>query len=341
MMVRRGERMSITIKDIARLAGVSHTTVSRALNDSPLINEQTKQRIRILANQMKYSPNFSAKSLVMDRSYHLGLFFTTLSQGTSAGFYYEAIRGVNSVIKDRYQLIVKGIDDYSSYHSINRKSFDGIVAVSQSSVDNAFIEHVVSAGIPIAVLNREVDSQGVLNIIAEEEQGAFHAVSYLIEQGHVRIALIEGRAGFKSAQNRKDGFIRAMKKHCIPVRDNYIKQGMYDLESGLHGMQQLLELSEPPTAVFCSNDETALGAMKAVTERGLQVPDDVSIIGFDDTVFSAFVTPALTTVRRPIELIAREGAARLILKVEQKQQVMEPVYLKTELMIRQSVRKLN
>jgi DNA-binding LacI/PurR family transcriptional regulator len=333
--------MSITIKDLARLAGVSHTTVSRALNDSPLINEVTKVRIRTLADQMKYSPNFNAKSLVMDRSYHLGLFFTTLNQGTSAGFFYEAIRGVNSVIKDRYQLIVKGIDDYTSYHSITRKNFDGIIAVSQSSGDSPFIEHVVSAEIPIVVLNREVDSQGVLNIIAEEEQGAFQAVSYLIEQGHVRIAMIEGRAGFKSAQNRKEGFIRAMNKHGIPVNEAYVKPGMYDLESGLRGMQQLLELSEPPTAVFCSNDETALGAMKAVTEKGLQVPGDISIIGFDDTVFSAFITPALTTVRRPIELIAREGAMRLIKGIEQKQLDTESVYLKTELMVRQSVRKLN
>jgi DNA-binding LacI/PurR family transcriptional regulator len=333
--------MSITIKDLARLAGVSHTTVSRALNDSPLINKETKVRIRTLANQMKYSPNFNAKSLVMDRSYHLGLFFTTLNQGTSAGFFYEAIRGVNSVIKDRYQLIVKGIDDYSSYYSITRRNFDGIIAVSQSSEDSPFIEHVVSADIPIVVLNREVDSQGVLNIIAEEEQGAFQAVSYLIEQGHVRIAMIEGRAGFKSAQSRKEGFIRAMNKHSIPVNEAYIKPGMYDLESGLKGMQQLLELIEPPTAVFCSNDETALGAMKAVTEKGMQVPVDISIVGFDDTVFSAFITPALTTVRRPIELIAREGAMRLIKGIEQKRLDTESVYLKTELMIRQSVRKLN
>jgi DNA-binding LacI/PurR family transcriptional regulator len=332
--------MSVTIKDLARLAGVSHTTVSRALNDSPLINEATKVRIRTLADQMKYSPNFNAKSLVMDRSYHLGLFFTTLSQGTSAGFFYEAIRGVNSVIKDRYQLIVKGIDDYSSFHSITRKNFDGIIAVSQSSADGPFIEHVVSSDIPIVVLNREVDSQGVLNIIAEEEQGAFQAVSYLIGQGHARIAMIEGRAGFKSAQNRKEGFIRAMNEHGIPINEAYIKPGMYDLESGLRGMRQLLELGEPPTAVFCSNDETALGAMKAVTEKGLQVPADISIIGFDDTVFSAFITPALTTVRRPIELIAREGAMRLIKGIEQKQLDTESVYLKTELMVRQSVRKL-
>jgi DNA-binding LacI/PurR family transcriptional regulator len=333
--------MSITIKDIARLSGVSHTTVSRALNDSPLINEETKERIRAIAKQLNYSPNFNAKSLVLDRSYQLGLFFTTLSKGTSAGFFYEAIRGVNSVIKDRYQLIVKGIDDYTSFHSISRRSFDGILAVSQSTDDTPFIEHAVSAGIPIAVLNREVDNQGVLNVLAEEEQGAYQAVSYLIEQGHERIALIEGRQGFKSAENRKMGFFRAMNQHRMPLIEAYMMSGMYDLESGFTAMQQLLGLDEPPTAVFCCNDEMALGAIKAVTESGLQVPADVSIVGFDDTVFSAFITPALTTVRRPLELIAIEGALRLVQNIEQKQHNTESVYLKTELIIRQSVRNLN
>ena len=184
--------MSVTIKDIAKLAGVSHTTVSRALNNSPLIQEETKERIRNIAEQMDYTPNYSAKSLVLDRSYNLGLFFTTLSKGTSAGFFYEAIRGVNSVIQDRYQLIVKGIDDYTSFHSITRKSFDGIVVVSQSDDDQAIIDHIGSKGIPQVVLNRPVETLGVLNVLSDEEQGAFLAASYLIEQGHKRIALIEG-----------------------------------------------------------------------------------------------------------------------------------------------------
>lgn len=332
--------MSVTIKDIAKLAGVSHTTVSRALNNSPLIQEETKERIRIIAEQMDYTPNYSAKSLVLDRSYNLGLFFTTLSKGTSAGFFYEAIRGVNSVIQDRYQLIVKGIDDYTSFHSITRKSFDGIVVVSQSDDDQAIIDHIASKGIPQVVLNRPVETSGVLNVLSDEEQGAFLAASYLIEQGHKRIALIEGRKGFKSAQNRKDGFERAMKHYQISVPPAYRMPGLYDLESGLKAMQQFLTLDERPTAVFCCNDEMALGAMKAVSEAGMNVPNDISVVGFDDTVFAAYVTPALTTVRRPIEQISREGALRLLGNIENKQHETEQLLLKTELIVRESVRLL-
>jgi DNA-binding LacI/PurR family transcriptional regulator len=333
--------VSVTIKDIARRAGVSHTTVSRALNDSPLINEETKERIRVISMEMNYTPNFSAKSLVLDRSYHLGLFFTTLSKGTSAGFFFEAIRGVNTVIQDRYQLIVKGIDDYKDYHSITRRSFDGIIAVSQTADDQPFIEHAVDKGIPIVVLNRQVDHPGVINIVSDEEQGAFNAVDYLFMLGHSKIAMIEGRAGFKSAENRKVGFLKAMMINQLPVVKDYILPGQYDLESGFSAMQQLLKLPERPTAVFCCNDEMALGAIKAATEEGLIVPRDISVVGFDDTVFSAYITPALTTVRRPIENISKEGAMRLLSIIEEKQQAPNKVFLKTELIIRQSVCKLN
>ncbi|NOU68242.1 substrate-binding domain-containing protein [Paenibacillus sp. LMG 31461] len=332
--------MSATIKDIAKLAGVSHTTVSRALNNSPLIQEETKERIRIIAEQLDYTPNYNAKSLVLDRSYNLGLFFTTLSNGTSAGFFYEAIRGVNSVIRDRYQLIVKGIDDYTSFHSITKKSFDGIIIVSQSDDDGPIIEHIANKEIPLVVLNRPVDTAGVLNVLSDEEQGAFHAGAYLVNQGHKKIALIEGRKGFKSAQNRKDGFERAMEHYEISIPAAFRMPGLYDLESGHQAMQQFLSLEERPTAVFCCNDEMALGAIKAVFEAGLHVPKDISVVGFDDTVFAAYVTPALTTVRRPIEQISKEGALRLLGNIENKLHTTEQVLLRTELIVRESVQLL-
>ncbi|MCD1257962.1 LacI family DNA-binding transcriptional regulator [Paenibacillus athensensis] len=328
--------MSVTIKDIAKLAGVSHTTVSRALNDSPLISGETKARIRQLAEQLQYSPNFSAKGLVLDRSYNLGLFFTTLSKGTSAGFFYEAIRGVNGVIGDRYQLIVKGIDDYTSFHAIARKSFDGLIVVSQSAEDQPFIEHAVAQGIPIAVLNRSVTTADALNVLSDEEEGAYQAVSYLIGQGHRRIALVEGRAGFQSAEHRRAGFARALARHGLALDEAHRYPGQYDLASGHRAMQQFISLAARPTAVFCCNDEMALGAIKAAAEAGLAVPRDVSVVGFDDTVFAAFTSPALTTVRRPIERISREGAQRLLQGIERKQPASGRVLLRTELVVRES-----
>ncbi|AEI42474.1 LacI family DNA-binding transcriptional regulator [Paenibacillus mucilaginosus] len=329
--------MSVTIKDIARLAGVSHTTVSRALNDSPLINPETKERIHAIAESLNYTPNYNARSLVLDRSYNLGLFFSTLHTGTSAGFLYEAIKGVNDVIQDNFNLIVRGIDDYKSFHKVNRKSFDGIIVMSQSTSDQAFIEYASEKEIPLVVLNRPVEGVEVMNLLPDDRGGAFRLAEFLIGQGHRRIALIEGKAGFKSSQARREGFLAGLAEHGLTMDENLIVPGEYDLESGYQGMGRLLDLPERPTAVFCSNDDMALGAVKAVTERGLSVPGDISVAGFDDHLFSAFMTPALTTVRRPIEEISRAGAEKLLTFIDNKVVEKSTVLFHTELVIRESV----
>ncbi|WP_248926511.1 LacI family DNA-binding transcriptional regulator [Paenibacillus hamazuiensis] len=333
----------VTIKDIARLAGVSHTTVSRALNDSPLINPDTKERIKALAAGLNYSPNFSARSLVLDRSYNIGLFFSTLQTGTSAGFFYEAVRGVNDIIKSQYNLVVRGIDDYKSYESITRKSFDGILVMSQSEADQPFIEHAAAKGIPLIVMNRPVENAQVMNMIPDDRGGAYRIVEYLIEQGHRRIAIIEGKESFKSTQSRREGYFDALKKHGLTVALGYRVQGNYNLESGYTAMNKLLKLPERdrPTAVFCCNDEMALGAIKAIHEKGLKVPGDMSVVGFDAQLFSGYTSPALTTVRRPIEQIGREGAARLLEGIEKKQIAKETIYFHTELVIRDSVQHIS
>ncbi|MED4600123.1 LacI family DNA-binding transcriptional regulator [Paenibacillus validus] len=332
---------NVTIKDIARMAGVSHTTVSRALNDSPLINPETKEKIKSIAGSLNYTPNYSAKSLVLDRSYNLGLFFTTLRQGTSPGFLYEAIKGVNEIIKDRYNLIVRGIDDYKSYHHVNRKSFDGIMLMSQSAADQPFIEYASDHGIPFIVLNREVEMSGVVNLIPDDQSGAYRMTEYMLRCGHRRIAIVEGKAGFKSAQARKEGYREALLAYGIPLQDELCIRGDYGLESGYKAMVRLLALPERPTAVFCSSDDMALGAVKAAVERGLRVPDDVSVAGFDDTGYSAFTTPALTTVRRPIEEMSRAGAERLMALLETKESAERKTLFHTELIVRDSVKRLN
>ncbi|KPV57814.1 LacI family transcriptional regulator [Paenibacillus sp. A3] len=332
--------MSVTIKDIAKLAGVSHTTVSRALNDSPLINPETKERIKAIAGSMNYTPNYSARSLVLDRSYNLGLFFTTLHTGTSAGFLYEAIKGVNDVIKDDYNLIVRGIDDYKSFHKVNRKNFDGIIVMSQSESDQSFIEYASDKEIPLVVLNRPVESVQVMNFVPDDQSGAYRLTEYLVQQGHRNIAIIEGKQGFKSTQARRDGYREALHKHGISVPEAYYVSGNYDLESGHTAMSKLLELPDRPTAVFCCNDDMALGAVKAVTERGLSVPEDISVAGFDDHLFSAFMSPALTTVRRPIEELSRAGAETLLKFIETKHSEKSVVLFHTELVIRDSVKSI-
>jgi LacI family transcriptional regulator len=330
--------MSVTIKDIAKLAGVSHTTVSRALNDSPLISESTKTKIKTIAESLNYTPNYSARSLVLDRSYNIGLFFSTINEGTSSSFFYEVVKGVNNVVHNRFKLIVSGIDEYADFNAINKKQFDGIIIMSQSTKDDHFIYNVIDKNIPLVVLNREIQDAQVINIISDDRSGVQNAVEYLISEGHRNIALIEGKEGFKSTYERKEGYMKALINHNIPIHKDYMVEGKYDMESGYWSMKQLLNHTNVPTAVFCSNDDMAVGAIKAIVEEGLKVPEDISIIGFDDNVFSSFLSPALTTVKKPIEDISIMGTTKLLKLIAGENLERETIYVPTELKIRETIK---
>lgn len=333
--------MSVTIKDIAKIANVSHTTVSRALNDSPFIKEQTKDKIKKIAKQLNYFPNLSARSLVLDKSYNIALIFTSISDGTSPSFFHDVIEGVNSVIKNGYNLVVTGIDEYQDFNAINKKRFDGIILISQSDKDNIFIYDILKKKIPMVVLNREIQESSIVNLLSADKEGSFRAVSYLIENGHSDIAIIKGKKGYKSSVNRKEGFLMALIKNKIQINDLYMVSGEYSIESGYHAMKNLLKLSKVPTAVFCSNDDMAVGAMKAIFEANKNVPDDISIIGFDDSLVCSYVTPELTSVRKPTKEFSILGADTLLKIIGGQDIKGKRVYINTELVIRNSVKKIN
>ncbi|BDG36131.1 LacI family DNA-binding transcriptional regulator [Saccharococcus caldoxylosilyticus] len=330
----------VTIKDIAKLANVSHTTVSRALNGSPNIKPDTKKKILEIAARLNYTPNYTAKSLVLQKSYTIGLFFTSISEGTSASFFMDAVKGVNRTIGQEYSLFVRGIDDYRDFSAIHRKRFDGIVLMSQSEADHAFIHHVLQQNIPLVVLNREIKKGMAHNVLTDDKEGAYRAVSYLLENGHRRIAIIEGKKGFKSTQQRRDGYIQALLDYGVPVKKEFFAEGHYDMQSGYEAMKQLLTLPERPTAVFCSNDDMAIGAIHAIFRAGLSVPDDISIVGFDDVDFSQYTSPPLTTVRRSIEEISARGAEILLASIEHPSRDKETICVPSQLIIRNSVKRI-
>ncbi len=331
--------MSITIKDIARMINVSHTTVSRALNNSPLISESTKKRVREIAEKYNYRPNVNARSLVLARSHNIGLFFSTLRKGTSANFFMDAVRGVNDVIRDNFSLSVEGLDDMKDLTRISPGLFDGIIIMSQSDEDDPVIHEIIKKGIPFVLLNREKGGLKVTNILADDTVGAYRATEWLIRHGHRKIAVIEGKKEFKTTQRRKNGYIKALKDYGLSFDPGITIEGNYDLESGYLGMKKIFELKSRPTAVFCLNDDMAVGAMKAINEKGLNIPGDISVIGFDDSIFAAYLTPSLSSVSRPIEMMGAEGARVLVEKMKGAPDINKTIYLKTELHIRESVRR--
>ena len=330
----------VTIKDIARVAGVSHTTVSRALNGNPLIKKDTRDRIAKIAEELNYVPNYSAKSLVTKKSYTIGLFFSSIEQGTTASFLVDVIKGINHVLDENYNLSVNGIDSIHNLDTIVPQRFDGILVMSQSDADNDFIYHVKRCGIPMVVVNRQLEDYNIMNVTANDRDGVMEAMSYAISQGHTRCAIIEGKVGFKSSIERKQGFMDGLMHHQIPLNPEYFVSGDYSMESGKNAMQQLLSLITPPTLVFCSNDDMAIGAMKACYARGISVPLQISIIGFDDIMFAPYCNPALTTIRKPIIDISELGTKKLIELMSDSRTIPTQLFVKTSLRIRETVAQL-
>ena len=333
--------MGVTIKDIAKIANVSHTTVSRALNNSPYINEETKAKIKTLAKELNYVPNYSAKSLVLLKSYNIGVFFSSISDGTTETFFHEIIKGINKVIDKEYNLVIRGIDDYKNFYQIDKKNFDGIIVVSQRKTDDEFIKNVMEKEIPIVVINRHIDTDLVVNIMSNDTLGTYEAVDYLIKRNHKKIGLIEGNREFESSVYRKDGYLKALKDNNISLNEEYIISGKYNLQSGYECMKKLIALDNRPTAVFCSNDDIAVGAMKAIFEAGLHVPNDISIIGFDDSSFCKYVTPTLTSVRKDSLAMSEYGGVNLLNVIKNKEVDKEKVYIESKLIVRDSVKYLN
>lgn len=332
--------MSVTIKDIAKLANVSHTTVSRALNNSPYINEETKSKIKALAKELNYVPNYNAKSLVLLKSYVIGVFFSSISEGTSDAFFHEIVKGVNKVIDKEYNLVIRGIDQYQYSHPIDNKNFDGIIVVSQRKEDDEFIKTIIEKNIPTVVINRVVDIDNIVNIVSNDTKGSYDAVDYFIKNNHRRIALIQGNDDFESSVYRKKGYIDALNDNNIKINEDYIMTGKYTLESGYENMKKLLNLSKRPTAVFCANDDIAVGAMKAINESGLNVPDDISIIGFDNSNFCNYVTPTLSSVRKDSLMMSEIGGINLLNIIKNKPVKNQRSYIESTLVIRKSVKKL-
>ena len=325
----------VTIKDIAKIAGVSHTTVSRALNDSPLIKPATKQKIGEIARSLNYTPNVNAKSLVNQKSYIIGLYFSNLSAGTSDRFLVEVIKGINTTLPSEYRLAVHDMTTLS-HPAEELPRMDGIIVMSQSDQDDAFIEGLSQIDLPVVVLNRQIDKPSLLNVTSNDAQGVYQAIDYAIQLGYQKFSIIEGKPTFRSSVERKKGFLQALADHQIAFPKEYAVIGDYSIESGRTCAKQLLELADPPEVIFCSNDDMAIGATNTCLEKGLAIPADIGIIGFDNIPFSKYTNPPLTTISKPVFEMSQLGAQLLLDSlagtVSKKQYLLD-----TELTIRQSL----
>lgn len=334
----------VTIKDIAKITGLSHTSVSRALNDHPKMKKETKERVLKVADELGYVTNINAKSLYTRKTYTIGLFFSTLFSSTSAGFFVEALQGAQTVVTDGTDYILS-VQEISKFSNINpnylKQRYDGILFMSQSDSDNEFIYAVKQANIPVVVLNRYFDDSETINVLSNDRIGVEDAIDYAVAMGHKEIGLIEGNPMFRSTNERRAGYMNALKKNNLQFNPNYVGIGDYSLESGSEAMEQILKNKEYPTLVYASNDDMAIGAISVCFKHGIRVPEDISFMGFDNMSFAEFITPPLTTVHRPIREIAATGADLLMKIINGEEVEKKRIYVDTHLIKRQSVIDLN
>jgi DNA-binding LacI/PurR family transcriptional regulator len=328
--------MAVSIKDIAREAGVSHSTVSRALSNSSLVKAETKERISQLAKEMGYTPNTVARSLVRRRTETLGLVVSTVADPFAA----EVVRGIEETAFDNgfSVLLCESSNnrdrEIAAVRMLREKRVDGIV-VSASTVGDFYMPLLDELDIPIVLVNREQGTEYTYSIATDDIHGGALAVTYLLRLGHRRIGVITGPVQSQSSHNRLQAYRQTIEELGIPFDSQLIVPGDGKADGGHSGADCLLDASYPPTAVFCYNDLTAIGTIRAIKNRGLRVPDDVSVIGFDDIPFAEYIDPPLTTVRQHRYTMGGL-ATEMILALLNGKSPEANIYLKGDLIVRES-----
>lgn len=328
--------MAVTIKDVAKRAGVSYSTVSRALNDVSKNKSEKKKRIWEIAEEMGYVPNQAAINLKLSRSYTIGLYFSTISKMSSPFVLHDVLTGVYGVVGSKYNVVVKGIDMHES-GTLNPSFYDGIIVLSQRNEDADFMDEVLAKKIPMVVICRTVFVDAP-NVTTDEAKAMEKAMDFLLENGHRQIGVIEGAPNLDSTRLRHRGWRTSMEKHGINPDLVPVVSGTYRYASGYQAAKMLL--LHKPTAILCFNDEMAFGARTAIYEAGLTVPEDISLIGFDNWDMSGYSSMKLTTVERSMGEIAREGTRVLLRRLDDGIIDNSRIYLDNRLIVRETVKDL-
>jgi len=331
-----------TIKDIARMANVSHTTVSRALNDKSRIKNETKEKILAIARELKYQPNFIARSLVIKKTKTLGLVITHIANP----FYTELAQGIEATVRGLGYSII-----FCSTHSdlsaekhyidmLRSKGVDGIIFTSAHMGDPNIIG-LAEEEFPIILVNRrtyhpmvreKVDYVGVNNI-----GGGYLAVEHLIKLGHKRIGIIGGSSESSVGFERLEGGKKAFATYGFEMKGDYFLEGDFLKGSGYQGGKKFLKMSEPPTGIFATNDYMALGTYQAIVEEGIKIPEEIALIGFNDIEFTSMKGIELTTIGQKKYEMGTLAVKTLVERIEGgKVGPPKEIILEPELIIRKT-----
>jgi len=303
-----------TIKDVAAVAGVSIKTVSRVLNNEPHVRPQLVQKVREAVDKLSYLPNQSARRLAGSRSFLIAYIYDNPPPGYLAGIqkgaslrcrelgYHLVVEPLGSGSQDRFEALRRLVATLRP---------DGAFLIPPASDDQDLLEMLEKLNVATVRIAGTVQAHGS-NLPTPERESAAMLTQHLLDLGHRKIAIIAPPRNHAAAFERLKGFRDAMQKAGATVRKDWVVTGRFDFDSGMKAAAKILASPELPTAIVATNDEMALGAMVAVRAKGLSVPDDISVVGFDDTPASASAWPPLTTVRQPLETMGRAVIDRLV-----------------------------
>jgi LacI family transcriptional regulator len=335
----------VTIKDIARELGISPSTVSRALKDHPDISAETKKAVNELADRLNYQPNIVALSLRQKKTNTIGViipeivntFFSTVISGIE-DVAYEA--GYNVILAQSNESYQREVTDMKAL--FNSRVDGMLLSLSRETTNFDHIESIISKGVPIVLYDRFYNNPNMSKVIVDDYIGAKEAVLHLIEQGCKRIAHLEGAPNLIISKDRLRGYQDALSESNLEIRENYtVVCPNNSFEEGQRAAQKLLSLPNPPDAIFASNDPMAMGAILAIKEKGLSIPNDVAVVGFSNYFFAQITDPSLTSVDQPGFEMGQEAARLLIRQIEAKDKELDDLApetktLKTKLIVRNS-----
>ncbi len=329
-----------TLRDVAEEAEVSITTVSRVINDPDKVKNDTLERVQKAMRLLDYKPSRVAQRLrgTKGKSKLLGLIIPDIQNP----FYSNIVRGIEDVAYgNNYAVILCNSDENPNkerfYLNVLRsESVDGVILPPIHQYGKV-VEEIIDAGIPVICVDRKFSKESVDTVVVNNEKGAYKAVSHLIDKGHKRIAIITSVSKFSTFQEREMGYKRALKEHDLQYDESLVcKADTRRSEEAKEITLNLLQSENPPTALFVTNNLMSLGALKAIKELDFRIPDDISLIMYDDMPWATAVTPSLTTVKQPGYEMGRRSAELFFQRVEDPKRQAVEIMMETELIERES-----
>ncbi len=337
--------MAQTLEQIAALAGVSRSTVSRVINHNPRVDAETRARVWQVVTEHDFHPNSAARALARRRSQIIGLLILQAFGEVFADTYFPSlIQGVAAACDEHSYSLMLSILTRASNDAFGRivraGHLDGLVVASALTNDE-FVRRLVEEHFPFVLVGRSPQLTAITTVDSDNVRGASMAAQHLARLGYTRIASITGPLTMTAAVDRRDGFLSGIRSAGLQLPDGYLQEGDWTESSGLRATLALLQLPARPQAIFAASDDMAIGALRAIRSAGLRVPDDIALVGFDDVPLASAVEPPLTTVRQPIDRLGFTATTLLLDQLKDGANGEVPVegqhiVLPTELVIRES-----